>query len=203
MKKISKIILAVFPSILIIGLCANSYHKTQIKMDDAIKIVTAYNDYRKKPTEDSLATIRSFEPTYSLASAISASIDLAKKDYSHRDQALLQALKTQSDFELYMTLSNSSVIFSEKNRNIEKERISKIEKESIRNYMSGQFETTLAKSDLEKLDRCYGLLATEYADYPNLVEALSGDRKGIDLFMGYGEIVYQDAFGYSYSCKNL
>lgn len=204
MNKLSKMaIFVALPAIFVIGLCVNSSQKTAAKIADAVKVVTAYNDYRKNPAEESLAIIRSFEPKYALASAISASIDVAKKDYPHRDQALLQALKTQSDSELYMTLSNSSVIFSEKNRNVEKENISKVENESLRNKMLSQFETTLAKSDLEKLDKCYNLLDAEYGNSSSIAEFLSGDRQGIDLVMQYGKIIYQDAFGYSYSCRNL
>jgi hypothetical protein len=203
MNKILKVALFSLPSIFVIGVCANSYQKTEIKIADAVKIVTAYNDYRKTPAEESLAIIRSYEPQYAIASVISASIDRAKKDYSHRDKVLLEALKTQPDSELYMTLSNSSVIFSEKNRNVEKENISKVEKESLRNIMLSKFETTLAKNDLEKLDKCYNLLDAEYGNTASIDEFLSGSRQGIDLAMEYGKIIYQDTFGYSYSCRDL
>jgi hypothetical protein len=204
MNKLSKIaIFFVLPSVFVTGLFINSCQKTSIKINDAVTIVNAYNEYRKTPTEESLATIRSFEPKYALASAISASIDVSKKDYLHRDQILLQALKTQPDSELYMTLSSNSVVFSEKNRIIEKEKISKIEKESIKNNMLDQFKTTLAKSDLEKLDKCYNLLDAEYGSTASIAEFLSGERQGIDLVMQYGKIIYQDAFGYSYSCRDV
>lgn len=203
MNKLSKIAIFVLPSILVIGLSVNSSQKSADKIADAVKVITAYNDYRKNPAEESLAIIRSYEPQYAIASVISASIDVSKKDYSHRDKALLEALKTQPDSELYMTLSNSSVIFSEKNRNIEKENISKVEKESLRNKMLSQFETTLAKGDLEKLDKCYNLLDAEYGNSASIDEFLSGERQGIDLAKQYGKIIYQDAFGYSYSCRNL
>jgi uncharacterized protein YhaN len=199
--KTSKTKVAVITAVFLagMGLLANSFLKTGERLVDATRILDAYQDYRKTQSEESLAELHGYLPSYALATVLSSSIDVAKGDLAHRDHVLMESLKNLPDPELYMALYGDRLVFSEKDQLIEREWMAKANIKATQQDLDKRFATTLAKDDLSTLNKCYALLQLKYQENPD-----QGDARAIGADFGkYLNIVAADTFGYSYSCKNL
>lgn len=180
-----------------------SYQQILIRSNDNSKILNAYysaNDVGEEiiMTKTNEEILREFAPKYAMASILLNRVYVSKNNFSERDRLILQAVKTQSDVELYITLNFYRFIFSEKQRVATNAWISKLDSDSDKaRHLQARF-TTLRKVDMELIDKCFSLLYSKFDDTRDIF----GEALGLS-FTGFLRVAYNEVFDYPYSCRNI